>query len=95
MYVWLQIYVLPDSTLSPIPFGAFRVDDSSVLIQRACVAQASSLRTLSYARKRWCTISSSSSSEEPQSPPEVGLRGVCVCVCVCVIRVQRASMRAL
>ena len=70
--VCLQIYFLPDSTLSPVPFSAFLVGDR-FLIQRASVAQAASLRTLDRTRKRWNDISSSSSSSsEPQSSPEVG-----------------------
>ena len=94
---YLQIYFLPDSTLSPVPFSAFPVGDR-FLIERAFVAQAASLRTLDCARKRWDDISSS----DPQSSPEVGLSGgatdwkyagcissdtcilECVGVCVCV-----------
>ena len=66
----LQIYFLPDPFLSSIPFSALKVG-KRFLIERALVAQASSLRTLDCARIRWDAICS-----EPQpssSAPEVGL----------------------
>ena len=63
----LQIYFLPDPALSSIPFCALKVGDR-FLIEKALVAQASSLCTLDYARVRWDTI-----CNEPQPSSEVGL----------------------
>ena len=68
--VWLQIYFLPDSNLSSIPFAAFKVRDR-FMIERVPVAQASSLGTLDFSQRRWQAISSS----EPKLPPEVGMSG--------------------
>ena len=69
----LQIYFLPDPFLSSIPFSALKVG-KRFLIERALVAQASSLRTLDCARIRWDAIC----SEPPSSlAPKVGLEECC------------------
>lgn len=67
VWIWLQIYFIPDPSLSFIPFCALKVG-GHYLIEKAVVAQASSLRTLDCARVRWEAICS-----EAQLPPEVGL----------------------
>lgn len=61
----VQVYFLPDPFLSPIPFVALKTGGRP-LIQKACVAQASSLRTLYRARVRWDAICNTT-----KSPPEV------------------------
>ena len=89
----LQIYFLPDPGLSSIPFCALRVG-GRFLIEKALVAQASSLRTLDCARIRWDAICSG----PPSSPaPEVGLeegwaggelrrkQSVCMLACLLVV----------
>lgn len=64
-FLWLQIYFLPDSGLSPVPFAAFKTD-GHFLIEKVCIAQASSLRMLDFSRGRWHSI-----CEEAQPALEV------------------------
>ena len=65
--LWLQIYFLPDPSLSSIPFCALKTG-GHYLIEKALVAQASSLRTLDCARVKWEAICS-----ESRSPSKVGM----------------------
>ena len=64
--MWLQIYFVPDPDLSFVPFCALKTGEH-FLIEKALVAQASSLRTLDCARLRWDTI-----CNEAQLPSKVG-----------------------
>ena len=75
----LQIYFLPDPSLSSVPFCAFKAGEHFV-IEKALVAQASSLRTLDCARIRWDAICSEQQSPPPPPPPppEVGLEALTV-----------------
>lgn len=63
----LQIYFLPGPLLSSIPFGALETG-GRLLIEKAPVAQASSLRALDSARVRWHAI-----CNEPRLPSKVGV----------------------
>ena len=76
---------MPDSTLSAIPFSAFKVG-SRFLIEKAPVAQASSLRTLYCSHMRWqatrkeemvaTMTATGGSSSSSSAPPLVVSNGI-------------------
>ena len=51
----MQIYFVPDPSLSAVPFGALKFK-GKYLIEKAAVAQASSLQSLDRAREQWQAI---------------------------------------
>lgn len=66
----VQIYFLPDSALSSVPFAALKVGDR-YLIEKYRVAQGSSLGTLALARAQWDDIRCKASHIDQVDPPEI------------------------
>lgn len=53
---YTQVYFVPDSRLSSVPFAALEIRPGLRLIQKAMVMQGSSLRTLASSAHRWRDI---------------------------------------
>ena len=60
--ICVQVYFIPDKTLSPIPFSALKIG-TEYLIRKACIAQASSVGALNRAENTWNAVQNSAGDE--------------------------------